>query len=125
METITKTKEKNVLGTELKPCGFDPVAGYMRDGYCRLVYGDSGTHLLCAVMSEEFLEFSRLRGNDLVTPIPQWRFPGLKPGDHWCLCVSRWIQAERKGVAPKVVLESTHQDTLKYIDFELLLDYKY
>ena len=98
----------NVLGTPLQPCGTDPLTGFYRDGCCETGPTDTGTHVVCAVMTEAFLTFTASRGNDLSTPRPEYRFPGLKPGDRWCLCVSRWKEALAAGVAPPVVLEATH-----------------
>ncbi len=117
-------KELNVLGTALQSCCEDPMTGYFRDGYCRTIQEDSGTHILCAIVTQEFLEFSKTQGNDLSTPRPEWSFPGLKPGNKWCLCISRWIEAEKAGKAPLVVLEATHQKALEYCSFGLLLEYK-
>lgn len=108
----------NVLGTELVPCSYDPLTGFFRDGCCRTDESDAGSHLICARVTAEFLEFSRLVGNDLVTPRPQWRFRGLKPGDRWCLCATRWRQALLAGVAPPVVLESTHDKALEFVRLE-------
>ena len=115
----------NVLGEELIPCCMDPLTGYFRDGYCRTLAMDTGTHVVCAVVTSEFLHFTRQKGNDLTTPIPQWQFPGLKPGDKWCLCISRWLEAEREGVAPAVVLEATSRKALQYASLELLRKYEY
>lgn len=115
----------NVFGLPLTSCCQDPVTGYFRDGYCKTIAQDRGTHVVCARVTREFLDFSRSRGNDLITPIPQWQFPGLKPGDQWCLCVSRWIEAEKAGVAPPVILEATHEKALEYTDMETLLKYAY
>lgn len=102
------------------PCSFNPVTGYFRDGCCKTNENDIGSHVVCAVMTEEFLEFSVSQGNDLVTPMPQWGFPGLKPGDQWCLCAVRWNEAYLAGVAPPVVLESTNMSALDYIPIEAL-----
>ena len=118
-----KHMNMNVLGSELKACCFDPMTGYMRDGYCRTLVQDSGTHVVCAIVTEEFLDFTRKKGNDLSTPIPQWKFPGLKPGDHWCLCISRWLEAERAGVAPAIVLEATNIKALEFTSLEKLKQY--
>ena len=107
--------EKNVLGTDLRPCCLQPPTGYFRDGYCRTLSADTGTHVVCAIMTEEFLEFSRIKGNDLTTPIPQWKFPGLEAGDLWCLCVGRWKEAAVAGLAPPVILESTHEKALEFV----------
>jgi len=104
----------NVFGRELEPCSFDPVTGFYRDGYCH-TGSDPGFHLICAVMTEEFLEFSVSRGNDLVTPQPQWMFPGLRPGDRWCVVAERWNEALEAGVAPPVVLEATHASALEFV----------
>ncbi|PIB39331.1 DUF2237 family protein [Maribacter sp. 4G9] len=115
---------KNVLGTELCSCCFVPMTGFYRDGFCKTGGEDVGTHVVCAVMTEEFLEFTKSKGNDLSTPIPQWNFPGLQEGDKWCLCISRWIQAEKAGVAPKVILEATHMNALKFTTLEVLSKYE-
>ena len=104
----------NVLGGDLEPCCFDPVTGFYRDGYCR-TGSDPGFHVVCAVMTEEFLAFSVSRGNDLVTPHPQWMFPGLEPGDRWCVVAERWNEAFEAGVAPPVVLEATHASALEFV----------
>ncbi len=106
----------NVLGTALKCCCKDPLTGYYRDGYCRTGPGDHGLHTVCAVMTEEFLVFSRDRGNDLTTPMPEYDFPGLVAGDKWCLCVSRWAEALEAGCAPKVDLEATHSSAVEFVD---------
>ena len=108
----------NVLGTRLEPCSMDPMTGFFRDGCCRTNSDDVGMHLVCARMTDEFLVFSRSRGNDLSTPIPEYRFPGLKAGDQWCLCVLRWKEALDAGLAPPVVLEATHISTLEFVDLE-------
>ena len=121
---MIKGNELNVLGTTLEPCCTHPATGYFRDGYCRTIQEDSGTHILCAIVTQEFLDFTKSRGNDLSTPIPHWSFPGLKPGSKWCLCISRWLEAERSGSAPFVVLEATHQKALDYTTLELLQKYE-
>jgi uncharacterized protein len=108
----------NVLGGDLEPCSFDPVTGFYRDGYCRTGSGDVGVHVVCAVMTEEFLAFTRSRGNDLSTPQPQWLFPGLEPGDRWCVVAERWTEALEAGVAPPVVLEATHASALEFVSME-------
>ena len=113
----------NVLGKPLETCSCDPMTGYFRDGICNTDANDVGTHVVCAVVTQEFLEYSRSRGNDLIKPVPQWNFPGLKPGDKWCLCVSRWKQAVKADVAPLVDLNATHQLALKYVSLELLQEY--
>lgn len=106
---------KNVLGTALKKCCDSPRTGFYRDGYCHTGPQDHGTHVACATVTAEFLAFTRSRGNDLVTPRPEWNFPGLKPGDKWCLCALRWKEAKAAGVAPELDLEATHEKMLEYI----------
>ncbi len=104
--------ERNVLGTTLELCSRDPLTGFFRDGCCRTGPDDEGSHTVCVVLTAEFLEFSRAVGNDLSTPIPAYGFPGLKPGERWCLCAPRWQEAFNAGFAPKVVLEATHSRAL-------------
>jgi uncharacterized protein (DUF2237 family) len=99
---------KNVLGTELESCSEEPLTGFYRDGCCNTGPGDEGVHVVCGVMTESFLSFTAKRGNDLTQPIPEFAFPGLKPGDRWCLCAARWEEARHEGMAPAVVLEATH-----------------
>ena len=111
---------KNVLGTELQMCSTDPLTGFYRDGCCRTGRDDVGLHLVCAVMTDEFLAYSRSVGNDLSTPNPMFAFPGLHEGDRWCLCAERWKQAFLDGVAPQVVLEATHISTLEFVSLEEL-----
>ncbi len=115
-----KTSAINVLGTPLVVCGTDPVTGFYRDGCCHTDKRDAGTHTVCAEVTREFLEYSRSRGNDLMTPRPEFGFVGLKPGDRWCLCANRWFEAWQAGKAPGVVLEATHQRTLQKVPFEAL-----
>ncbi|CAL2088462.1 conserved hypothetical protein [Tenacibaculum sp. 190524A05c] len=117
--------ELNVLGEPLQSCCAEPATGYFRDGYCRTASHDYGTHIVCAVMTDEFLEFTRKRGNDLSTPIPHWKFPGLKAGSKWCLCISRWLEAEKHGKAPKVILEATDKKALQYTTLEKLKSYEF
>tara|TARA_B100000767_G_C19637105_1_gene480887 strand:- start:349 stop:723 length:375 start_codon:yes stop_codon:yes gene_type:complete len=117
--------EKNVFGEPLQTCCTNPVTGYFRDGLCRTISEDIGTHTVCAIMTDEFLKFSASKGNDLITAIPNYQFPGLKEGDKWCLCVSRWIEAEKAGKAPKLVLEATHDKTLEYTSLDLLVKYAF
>ncbi len=114
---------RNVLGQELEPCSFEPLTGFCRDGYCLTGGTDYGVHVVCAIMTELFLEFSAAAGNDLSTPIPAYQFPGLKPGDRWCLCVSRWKEAFEAGCAPQVYLAATHMTTLEYVDLDVLKEY--
>lgn len=112
---------KNVLGGELANCSRDPMTGFYRDGCCNTGPQDRGLHVVCAVVTEEFLAFSKGRGNDLSTPRPEYRFPGLEGGDQWCLCALRWKEAFEAGVAPGVRLEATHEKALEVIEFEDLL----
>lgn len=118
-----KVLDKNVFGEKLMTCSTDPMTGYFRDGCCSTGESDFGTHTVCAVVTEEFLKFSKERGNDLMTPLPAYRFPGLKPGDKWCLCASRWKEAMDANVAPKVVLEATHEGTLRFVPLETLVKF--
>lgn len=105
----------NVLGTELVPCSYDPLTGYFRDGCCTTDASDHGSHVVCCKVTQAFLDFSRQVGNDLSTPRPEHRFAGLKPGDRWCVCALRWAQALAAGVAPPVVLASTHAKALEFV----------
>ena len=116
---------KNIFGEPLITCSTNPMTGYFRDGSCRTISEDTGTHTVCAVMTDEFLRFSASRGNDLITPAPHYQFPGLKPGDKWCLCASRWVEAYEVGLAPKIILEATHIKTLDFISLQILENYKY
>lgn len=111
---------KNVLGGELQTCSTEPMTGFYRDGCCNTGGQDHGLHVVCARMTREFLEFSRDRGNDLITPNPLYAFPGLKPGDRWCLCAARWKEAFDAGMAPDVVLASTHVSALEFASLEEL-----
>ena len=113
-----ESKSKNVLGAPLSLCSEEPKTGFFRDGCCNTGPEDLGSHLVCAEVTEEFLEFSKSRGNDLITPQPQFQFPGLKPGDKWCLCAARWREALEAGVAPPVVLGSTHEKALEFVSVE-------
>jgi uncharacterized protein len=115
----------NVFGQPLTPCSLDPLTGFYRDGCCATGPDDTGRHVVCAIMTAEFLVFSRDCGNDLSTPRPEYRFPGLNPGDRWCLCALRWKEAFEAGMAPLVVLESTHEATLRYVTMEDLLKHAY
>jgi uncharacterized protein (DUF2237 family) len=111
---------KNVNGQPLKKCCDQPRTGFYRDGVCRTGPEDSGTHIACATVTKEFLEFTKSRGNDLMTPRPEYQFPGLKPGDKWCLCALRWLEAKKAGVAPKLDLEATHEKMLEFTTLEEL-----
>lgn len=114
------TAELNVLGQPLEPCGTDPMTGFFRDGCCSTGPEDVGSHTVCAVMTREFLDHQRAVGNDLVTPRPEWSFPGLQPGDRWCVVALRWAQAYDDGVAAPVVLASTHERALDVIPPDVL-----
>ena len=116
--------QKNVLGTNLEVCGTDPVTGFFRDGCCNTGIGDIGTHTVCAIVDDQFLEFSKRKGNDLSTPRPEYGFEGLKNGDCWCLCVMRWEEAREAGCAPRVKLTSTNIKTLEYVSLEHLKEYQ-
>ena len=111
---------KNVLGTVLQSCNCNPITGWYRDGFCKSDFNDFGMHTVCAVITESFLTYSKAQGNDLTTPMPQYNFPGLKTGDHWCLCAPRWKEAYEDGMAPLVNLEATEASTLKVVDLEIL-----
>lgn len=115
--------EKNVLDAPLQPCSEDPMTGYLRDGCCRHVPQDAGRHEICAVVTEEFLQFSKTRGNDLVTPRPELAFPGLEPGDRWCLCIARWQEAHEADRAPPVVLDATARTALDQVPLSTLREY--
>jgi len=110
----------NVFGEPLVPCSLKPVTGFYRDGCCRTGEDDVGRHVVCVEVTREFLEFSRSRGNDLSTPSKAFGFPGLRPGDRWCLCGLRWKEAYDAGMAPRVVLAATHQSMLQIVDFSIL-----
>ena len=112
---VNSMSAKNVLGTALVPCSYDPLTGYFRDGCCDTGESDLGSHLVCVRVTREFLAFSAERGNDLATPRPAYRFAGLQPGDRWCLCANRWREALEAGAAPPVVLASTHIKALEFV----------
>ena len=111
-------QQKNVLGANLEPCSIDPLTGFYRDGCCNTGPGDVGTHTVCSIMTDEFLEFSKSRGNDLSSPRPEFGFPGLRAGDQWCLCALRWEEARQVGCAPRVKLTSTNIKTLEMVEFD-------
>tara|TARA_B110000003_G_C16266174_1_gene385003 strand:+ start:116 stop:490 length:375 start_codon:yes stop_codon:yes gene_type:complete len=113
---------KNVLGTDLKSCSQNPKTGFFRDGFCRTNEKDQGKHVVASIMTDEFLIFSKSKGNDLSTPNPVYGFPGLKKGNKWCLCAIRWQEAYKEGYAPKVILEATHEKALDYIELESLIE---
>lgn len=114
---------RNVLGNKLVPCSTQPRTGFFRDGCCNTNDDDFGVHTVCAEVTAAFLAFSKQSGNDLSTPRPEYGFPGLKPGDRWCLCASRWVEAMESGCAPRVVLESTHERTLAFVALPVLQAY--
>ena len=114
---------KNVLGTDLETCSMEPLTGWFRNGCCDTDSNDHGMHTVCIQASQEFLQFSKAVGNDLSTPLPQYHFAGVKPGDRWCLCMSRWVEAHEAGYAPKVFLEGTHISVLEHIELDLLREF--
>ena len=116
-------KQKNVLGEDLESCSTEPMTGWFRDGCCNTDNRDFGRHVVCVVMTDVFLAFSKGAGNNLSTPVSG--FPGLKEGDHWCLCLSRWVEAHDSDMAPQVVLESTHESALEMVELETLKKYAY
>ena len=113
----------NIFGDEIEACCYDPITGYFRDGFCNTDEHDHGSHVVCAVMTDDFLKFSKSKGNDLSTPRPEFNFPGLKEGDRWCLCALRWKEAYDAGVAPNVYLESCHLNSLNFVTKEQLAEY--
>jgi len=113
----------NVFGQPMITCGTEPLTGFYRDGCCNSEEEDAGVHSVCAVMTDDFLAYSKAKGNDLSTPRPEFMFSGLKAGDRWCLCVTRWVDAFQEGMAPLVVLEATHERTLDHIDLKELVKY--
>lgn len=119
---MTRPQQKNVLGTALQICSLDPITGFTRTGCCETGIEDRGSHTVCAQMTEEFLAFSISRGNDLSTPRPEYGFEGLRPGNRWCLCASRWLEASEEGFAPPVILEACHEKCLEIVS---LADLKY
>jgi uncharacterized protein (DUF2237 family) len=114
---------RNALGGDLVVCGLEPKTGFFRDGHCRTRSDDSGRHVVCAQVTDAFLQFSRERGNDLITPQPGFDFPGLKAGDRWCLCALRWREAHDAGVAPPVFLQASHERLLEIVELDVLLPY--
>lgn len=113
----------NVFGERLVACSTRPMTGFFRDGSCNTCDEDLGSHTVCIQASKDFLEYSRFRGNDLSTPMPEFGFPGLQPGDSWCLCAGRWLEAQQQGMAPRVWLQRTHQRALEIVPLELLRQY--
>ncbi len=118
-------QSKNIFGEPIKACSFEPLTGFYRNGCCDTGKDDHGKHTVCAIMTDEFLQFSKAKGNDLSTPVPQFNFPGLKDGDRWCLCVLRWKEAYEAGFAPYVDLEATNEKSLDFVEMENLLEYAF
>ena len=123
MSSIKMDESVNVFGEKLISCGHDPVTGFFRDGCCNTNDQDVGSHTICIEATSAFLEFSRFKGNDLSTPVPQFGFAGLKEGDRWCLCASRWLEAHEQGMAPKVHLTRTHKKALDIVPLDILRQY--
>lgn len=119
----TDAGERNILGGPLRTCSMDPLTGFTRTGCCSTGPEDLGSHTVCAIMTAQFLAFSKSRGNDLSTPRPEWAFPGLKPGDRWCLCAARWLEAYRAGMAPRVDLHATHERAGAIVPLEALREF--
>ncbi len=116
-------RQKNVYGDDLKQCGYDSIAGYYRDGSCNTDNGDHGSHTICVQVTDEFLQYSKDKGNDLSTALPEFDFPGLNAGDRWCVCALRWKETFDAGVAPKVVLLATNEHVLETVSLEILKQY--
>ncbi|MCU0227990.1 MAG: DUF2237 domain-containing protein [Bryobacterales bacterium] len=123
LPTNGHARARNVMGGNLLTCCTSPMTGFFRNGKCDTNEEDAGMHVVCAILTDEFLEYSKAQGNDLITPRPQWGFPGLKAGDKWCLCAARWKEAYEAGVAPKVLLEATHQNALQVVPLDALKRY--
>lgn len=123
MDAMKKEKSLNVFGEPLQVCGEDPVTGFFRDGCCNTCRQDVGSHTVCIEVSQAFLEYSRFRGNNLSTPVPEFGFPGLKAGDSWCLCAERWLEAHEHKMAPKIKLASTHAKALEIVSLTLMKQY--
>ena len=123
MQETQPLEEENIFGEKLLSCSMTPMTGYFRDGSCNTCRQDVGSHTVCVEVTSEFLEFSRFCGNDLSTPVPEFGFPGLRPGDRWCLCAARWMEAFENGMAPRVVLQSTHKRALEVAPLEILRQY--
>ena len=123
MSAILNVVDRNVMGTDLETCSVDPLTGWQRDGSCATGPDDRGSHTICAVMTREFLDHQRRIGNDLITAVPAYRFPGLKPGDRWCVTARNWLRAHHDGVAAPVVLAATHERALDIVPLEILRSY--
>ncbi len=113
----------NVLGGKLESCCHNPKTGFYRDGFCNTDYTDTGMHTVCIIATQEFLAYSKSVGNDISTPIPEYNFPGIRPGNKWCLCAGRWLEAYKAGKAPPVILEATHEETLAVIPLKYLKEF--
>ncbi len=113
----------NVLGEPMASCCYAPITGYFRNGFCHTATTDLGQHTMCAQMTAEFLNFSQKVGNDLITPLPEVDFPGLEPGDFWCICVTRWVEAYQAGIAPPIKIQACHQAVLSYVPLDVLMEY--
>ena len=122
-QSFDNQPELNVLGTPLQPCSTNPLTGFFRTGHCITGPDGQARHTVCIEVTEAFLAFSASKGNDLATPMPQYAFAGLKPGDHWCLLAPRWVEALEAGKAPRIVLAATHQSVLRYVEIEVLRRY--
>jgi uncharacterized protein (DUF2237 family) len=122
---LSQSSSRNVLGTVLEPCCFDPLTGFYRDGHCHTGTDDRGVHVIAAIMTEAFLAFTKSQGNDLSSPKPMFGFAGLKAGDRWCLCAERWREALAAGVAPPILLKATHEAALRTIDLDVLEQHAY
>jgi hypothetical protein len=120
---MQKNMALNVLGQPLVPCSFEPLTGFFRDGCCKTDEEDIGSHLVCAIVTQDFLQFSLSKGNDLITPRPEYQFPGLVAGDQWCLCLNRWLEAVQAECAPRIKLESTNIKALELISLDFLKQY--
>lgn len=120
---MDKDPAVNVLGEPLEPCSNEPVTGFFRDGHCNTCAEDRGSHTVCAILTAEFLAYSKYVGNDLTTPRPEYRFAGLRPGQKWCLCAGRFLQAADEGAAPRIVLASTHRRALDIVPLDVLMDH--
>jgi uncharacterized protein len=121
--SMTPLPSRNVLGGPLKPCSHNPLTGFFRNGHCDTCEEDEGCHTVCVEVTDVFLEHSRLIGNDLITPRPEFQFPGLKPGDRWCVCASRWLELLERDISAPVVLSATHERTLGVVPLELLQEH--
>ena len=120
---MSEEDQLNIFNEPLEACSFDPVTGFFRSGCCETSEQDTGSHTVCAIMTDEFLKFSKLKGNDLSTPVPAFDFPGLNPGDRWCLCAARWLEAYEAGSAPSIIARATHRRALEIIPMEVMKEF--